>query len=584
MGLYKGTTRYANIVNVGGGAEPILESISIDRNGVYSPKTGIDGFDKINTEVPYVYHNPSPYLDENGKFKKPEEWDDIESISFIDNEQVVYYLYDNTKTLSWCGVKVTTSGSNSFCQYGRIRNGVFIPLLTETKSSGSTYGKVLSDEFPDEDYIVLKIYPTSGKNITKVELASYTYNSRALTQAQQTLLMRYGNLPYAQTISCGSLYLVSDNLIGCGSLTTLSGLYSGCNNLVRHRHTGWNTTNVTSASSMFNACYALTDCDTDFSGWFNSNKLTTLASFMINCYSLKGSINVSGWNTSNVTTIDKMFNNCYSLIRIIGIENWYLPKTVLTTSHYPFQNCYSLEQNEQGKLDLSRWQLGIDSTANTGHASFFSQCRRLKEIDISTWNLTKTSSLSGMFNQCNALENVNLPDNIGSDGLLTTIATMFSYCYMLKNVDFSKINLSNVQSMNTCLQYALSLETFIPATTTPVGSSGTSQLGGFLNYAYELEDLDLSWLDVSKYTNATSQYSNMLTNCAKLKNFIPPIKISNAFGVGTCPNLTRESLLAIINNLVQLSTTKTITLGTVNLAKLTTDEIATITGKGWTVA
>ena len=48
--------------------------------------------------------------------------------------------------------------------------------------------------------------------------------------------------------------------------------------------------------------------------------------------------------------------------------------------------------------------------------------------------------------------------------------------------------------------------------------------------------------------------------------------------------LTVDSMVSMFNNLATIGTTKTITLGTTNLAKLTNEQKAIATGKGWTLA
>lgn len=61
----------------------------------------------------------------------------------------------------------------------------------------------------------------------------------------------------------------------------------------------------------------------------------------------------------------------------------------------------------------------------------------------------------------------------------------------------------------------------------------------------------------------------------------------NGFNVSHCTKLTHESLMSIINALVDYSgsgTTYTMTMGTTNLAKLTDGEKAIATQKGWTLA
>jgi hypothetical protein len=90
----------------------------------------------------------------------------------------------------------------------------------------------------------------------------------------------------------------------------------------------------------------------------------------------------------------------------------------------------------------------------------------------------------------------------------------------------------------------------VTSTTAPIGYSelkNLTDLGGF-------KDLKISWT------------SNFLDRC---------------------PNLTTESLMNVINNLYDLTANglsgKTLKFGTTNLNKLTSDQIAVATNKGWTL-
>ena len=72
-----------------------------------------------------------------------------------------------------------------------------------------------------------------------------------------------------------------------------------------------------------------------------------------------------------------------------------------------------------------------------------------------------------------------------------------------------------------------------------------------------------------------------ITNLAGFNN----LKIN--FNVSNCINLTAESLMNIINEALDLTTggwTCTLTFGTTNTEKLTEDQIAVATAKGWTIA
>ena len=78
------------------------------------------------------------------------------------------------------------------------------------------------------------------------------------------------------------------------------------------------------------------------------------------------------------------------------------------------------------------------------------------------------------------------------------------------------------------------------------------------------------------------QYASTFSGCTALEHLIVTGTIGqNGFDVSACP-LSRDSLISIINALMS-GASKTITLGTTNLAKLTDAEKAIATQKGWTL-
>ena len=85
----------------------------------------------------------------------------------------------------------------------------------------------------------------------------------------------------------------------------------------------------------------------------------------------------------------------------------------------------------------------------------------------------------------------------------------------------------------------------------------------------------------------TLTYTNMFQNCTALTNLTISGVIANNFKLSWCTKLTHDSLMSVINHLKDFtgtSTTKTLTLGTTNLDKLTDEEKAIATDKGWTLA
>jgi hypothetical protein len=72
--------------------------------------------------------------------------------------------------------------------------------------------------------------------------------------------------------------------------------------------------------------------------------------------------------------------------------------------------------------------------------------------------------------------------------------------------------------------------------------------------------------------------------CPKLLGYFnAPKNINISLNFSYCAYLTHDSLMSIINNLATVTSTKTLTLGTTNLAKLSDEEKAIATNKGWTV-
>lgn len=95
--------------------------------------------------------------------------------------------------------------------------------------------------------------------------------------------------------------------------------------------------------------------------------------------------------------------------------------------------------------------------------------------------------------------------------------------------------------------------------------------------------------------------ASAFTNCSMLRDFGGLLNFGQACGVNTaansgiykldlstCINLTYDSLMNVINKLYDIKTkgckAQMLVLGTTNLAKLTAEEIAIASNKGWTVS
>ena len=153
---------------------------------------------------------------------------------------------------------------------------------------------------------------------------------------------------------------------------------------------------------------------------------------------------------------------------------------------------------------------------------------------------------------------------------VTDMTSMFENCSKLTSIP--NFNTSNVTKMNNMF-YGCSSLTTVPLFDT----SSVTSMEYMFNSCSKLTTVPQ--FDTSKVTNM----SYMFRNCRALEA-IHMININANLDISSSTKFTREALLEIIGNLkAQTSGTKTLTMGATNLAKLTDEDKAIATNKGWTL-
>ena len=76
----------------------------------------------------------------------------------------------------------------------------------------------------------------------------------------------------------------------------------------------------------------------------------------------------------------------------------------------------------------------------------------------------------------------------------------------------------------------------------------------------------------------------MFSKCSKLHSITNCVMPMIAFSLADSPNFTAEEMTEVFNQLETISTTQTITINATVFDKLSTEQIAVATGKGWNVA
>lgn len=151
--------------------------------------------------------------------------------------------------------------------------------------------------------------------------------------------------------------------------------------------------------------------------------------------------------------------------------------------------------------------------------------------------------------------------------------SMFSNCTNLMQVPL--LNTANVMHFDDMFYNCTSLTT-IPQFDTTNLYSAQLMFGGCSKLA------SLPLLD---FTNA-KELRSILLACSELMELGGFTNLAVNLDLSSSRKLTAESLMNVINQAADLSETDnaTLTLGTTNIAKLTEEQIAIATSKGWTLA
>lgn len=316
-----------------------------------------------------------------------------------------------------------------------------------------------------------------------------------------------------------------------GNVTNMEDLFTGSKSLKSIPVI--NTQNVTDMSGMFSECAKLSSVPVlDTSNVIDMNRIFS------GCSSLT---TVPLLNTSNVTNMLAMFEGCSSLIEIPTLDT-----SKATTMYSMFGRCTSLKQ-----IPL------LDTKRCVDMEIMFNDCSLLETIPkLETGNVT---IMNGMFKGCSSLKQIPLL-NTKSCNLMQE---MFSGCSSITEIP--ELDTSNVTSMWYMFFKCTSL------TTVPM-------------------------LDASKIINVYNMFNNCssLVTLGGLKNLGMSYQtnwIENVYlatlNLSDSPLLTHDSLMNVINNLYDIKSigvkTQTLQLGNTNKAKLTAEEIAIATNKGWNV-
>ena len=367
---------------------------------------------------------------------------------------------------------------------------------------------------------------------------------------------------YCDSLDGTTIYNAIKNL-NVSNVGSMASLFEGCFGIKRMDLSCWTVDKVTSVASMFKSCRNVKYIN--LSGWDVSN-VTSMAEMCNTCWNLI-EINLTDWSPTKVTTLASMFSNCWS-IKHLDFANWDISK--VTTIASMCYDCYSLES-----IDLTGWDV---PNVMTTIASAFYLCYSLKALDVSGWTFTKNCAMASFLNSCSSLTSQTLNISDWTVAGITTFDSFFSGCMSLEEIDLTSWQVTSAALGTNTLNYVFNGVRNVKSIKAPVAFSTTKTTSYLFADNVYLEYLDLGSWDLSAAT------SWICPNQPLLRDFYPPVTPAITHSYAAAYSLTPESLVRILNALPTLSTAKTITLGALNKNKLTADQIAIATNKGWTVA
>lgn len=286
------------------------------------------------------------------------------------------------------------------------------------------------------------------------------------------------------------------------------------------------TSRDTNMNKMFSYCKGLTKLDV--SG-LDTSQVTDMDSMFAVCINLTN-IPVSNFNTSKVKDMHSMFDSCFKLqsldLSMFDTSNvtdfgyMFSGDKVMSTLHLTdnfvtekakdisgiFNDCEKLSN-----INVSNWNVSNVTSTEKAFANNF----LLKSLDLSNWDMSNCENSQMMFYSDTALTSIGNTSN-WNVSKITTTHSMFEGCSKLQSLNTSKwvfSNLTNADSMFSNCQVLTKLDT------SNWGMGKVIYFGFLFNNCYALTSLNVSKWDTSNANNINA----MFNECVNLTN----IDVSN---------------------------------------------------------
>lgn len=236
---------------------------------------------------------------------------------------------------------------------------------------------------------------------------------------------------------------------------------------------------------------------------FNTSKVKDMHSMFDSCFKLQ-SLDLSMFDTSNVTDFGYMFSGDKVMSTLHLTDNFVTEKAKDISGI--FNDCEKLSN-----INASNWNVSNVTSTEKAFANNF----LLKSLDLSNWDMSNCENSQMMFYSDTALTSIGNTSN-WNVSKITTTHSMFEGCSKLQSLNTSKwvfSNLTNADSMFSNCQVLTKLDT------SNWGMGKVIYFGFLFNNCYALTSLNVSKWDTSN----ANIFNAMFNECVNLTN----IDVSN---------------------------------------------------------
>jgi len=310
-------------------------------------------------------------------------------------------------------------------------------------------------------------------------------------------------------------------------------LFNGLNKCKNINFVNFDTSNVTNMFGMFQSMDALETLDIScfdgsnvedmsymFSGLNVKNLVLPAQNFapkakstryMFQNFNFKGQL--TSWNFLANLDTTSVENMSYMFTKACAKENEKIDFTKFpkfTTANVT--NMKGMFYDAQGITDIDI--TSFDTTKVTDMSEMFNMCG-LKELDLSNFNTSSVTTMKKMFASSPNLRSITFADNWGPE--CTDMSNMFYMLQHVQSLDLSTFDTKKVTNMSQMFMGCVNMKTVIfPA---DFDTSSVTNMSYMFYYCLSLVRVDMSQMDIG----ASTSVSGMFSSCESLSYVHAPI-------------------------------------------------------------